>query len=464
MTKTFRTTGPFAAAAAAVLTLSACATGTGGTETETDADFGADTQVAGELSIMGFGASDDVAETRLEATKEAMPEVEVSLVEGDLDIQQFLSAVASGQPPELIYANRDQLGTFASRGAIIPLNSCIDGEGIAIEDFREPAIGQVTFEDRIYGVPEFNQVQIIMANAGLLDDAGVALSDVDGSDWNKVTQASAKLSKNDGGKLSVIGFDSKLPEFLPLWAKANGADLISDDGRTSQLDDPKVVQALEFAVDIYDDQGGFSAVKSFRDSADFFGAGNQFGSDSLGAMPMEQWYVNILNDVSPDASLAFTTVKSKEGQPISFASGSAWAIPAGSANPEAACRFIKTMTATDTWMKAAQARAGARVEEGKPFTGLFTGNAAADEKIKAEFVKPADEAKWDEAINASYEANENSFSLPANPADAEFKTAWLDAVNRVLNGQAKPAESLQQAHKEAQTALDTAWEQWDQKE
>lgn len=214
----------------------------------------------------------------------------------------------------------------------------------------------------------------------------------------------------------------------------------------------------------YDDQGGFSAVKSFRDSADFFGAGNQFASDSLGAMPMEQWYVNILNDVSPDASLAFTTVKSKEGQPISFASGSAWAIPAGSANPEAACRFIKTMTATDIWMKAAQARSDARAEEGKPFTGLFTGNAAADEKIKAEFVKPADEAKWDDAINASYEANENSFSLPANPADAEFKTAWLDAVNRVLNGQAEPAESLQQAQEEAQTALDAAWEQWDQKE
>ena len=41
-----------------------------------------------------------------------------------------------------------------------------------------------------------------------------------------------------------------------------------------------------------------------------------------------------------------------------------------------------------------------------------------------------------------YEANENTFSLPANPADAEFKTAWQDAVNRVLNGQAEPQEAL----------------------
>ncbi|EMY34717.1 extracellular solute-binding protein [Arthrobacter crystallopoietes BAB-32] len=450
--------------AASALLLTACATGTGGSDTASEAEFDPEAEVAGALSVMGFGTNDEIAETRLDLAKEALPEVDISLVEGDLDIQQFLSAVATGEPPELIYANRDQLGTFASRGAIIPLDRCIEGEGISIGDFREPAIAQVTLEDQVYGIPEFNQVQVVMANAGLLEDAGVGLEELDGSNWDSLAAASAKLAKDDGGKLSVIGYDSKLPEFLPLWAKANGADLISANGRTAQLDDPKVVEALEFAVGIYEEQGGFSAVKSFRDSADFFGAGNQFASNSLGAMPMEQWYINILNDVSPDASLAFTPFKAKDGTPLSFASGSAWAIPSGSANPEAACRFIKTMTQTDTWMAAAKARADVRAEEGKPFTGLFTGNATADEQIRSEFVKPVDEAKWDDAINASYEANENSFSLPANPADAEFKTAWLDAVNRVLNGQAEPAESLQQAQQEAQQALDAAWEQWDQRE
>lgn len=452
------------ASAAAALLLTSCATGTGGSGEAGGTEFNPEAEVSGALTVMGFGTNDEIAETRLEAAKKAMPGVEVSLVEGDLDIQQFLSAVATGEPPELIYANRDQLGTFASRGAIIPLDRCIEGEGISLSDFREPAVGQVTLDDQVYGVPEFNQVQVVMANAGLMEDEGVGLDELDGSSWDSLAAASAKIARKDGGKLSVIGFDSKLPEFLPLWAKANGADLISEDGRSAQLDDPKVVEALEFAVQIYKEQGGFSAVKSFRDSADFFGSGNQFASNSLGAMPMEQWYINILNDVSPDASLAFTTFKTTEGKPLSFASGSAWAIPSGSANPEAACRFIRTMTETDTWLAAAKARADKRAEEGKPFTGLFTGNVAADDRIRAEYVKPAGEAKWDDAINASYEANENSFSLPANPADAEFKQTWLDGVNRVLNGQAEPAESLKQAQAEAQQALDAAWEKWSQRE
>lgn len=452
----------FALAAALGLTLSACATGSGGGSGATDPAFDAEAEVSGELNVMGFGANDEIGETRIASAGEALGDVEISLVEGDLDIQQFLSAVASGQPPELIYANRNQLGTFASRGAILPLNDCIESQGIAVDDFRPAAMNQVTFEDEVYGVPEFNQVQILMSNPTLLESAGMSIGDVDGSSWEGIERAAETVTQNDGGDLSVIGFDTKLPEFLPIWARANGADILSEDGRTAQLNDPAVVEALEFAHGVYEQQGGFSAVKAFRDSADFFGSGNQFASNSLGAMPMEQWYVNILNDVSPDASVEFTTVKDREGEPFSYSSGSAWAIPADSGNPEAACRFIAHMTATETWLEAASARADARAEEGKPFTGLFTGNQAADEQIQETFVKTGSDPKWDAAIEASYEANEASFALPANPADAEFETAWQDGVNRVLNGQQEPQAAMDQAQEEAQSALDEAWAAWDE--
>ncbi|GAA3323058.1 ABC transporter substrate-binding protein [Paeniglutamicibacter sulfureus] len=342
----------------------------------------------------------------------------------------------------------------------MPLDQCVSGESIAIGDFRAPAVSQVTFNGQVYGIPEFNQVQILMANRELLEQEGLATEDVDGSNWQAVTDANKKLMKKEGSKPSVIGFDSKLPEFLPLWAKANGADLISADGRTAQLDDPKVVQALEFGVGIYADQGGFGSVKAFRDSADFFGKENQYATSVLGAMPMEQWYVNILNDVSPDAPMAFATFKTTTGQPLSFGSGSAWAIPAAGKNPEAACRYIKTITQTASWLAAAEARATQREKDGKPFTGLFTANQKADEEIKTKYVDSSTDldSPWKEAVAASYEANDASFSLPASPADAQFKQAWLDAVNRVLNGEATPAESLGRAQEEAQRALDEAWQ------
>jgi multiple sugar transport system substrate-binding protein len=447
---------------AMALVLTGCATGSQpDAAAPSDNQFVADAPVEGELNIMGYNAdADEVARTRADLAAETIDPAVVKAVEGELDIQQFLSAVAAGDAPDLIYANRDQLGTFAARKAIMPLDQCITGESIALADFRAPAVSQVTFNDQVYGIPEFNQVQILMANRELLEQAGLTTADLDGSNWQAVTDANKKLMKKEGSKPSVIGFDSKLPEFLPLWAKANGADLISADGRTAQLDDPRVVQALEFGVGIYADQGGFGSVKAFRDSADFFGKGNQFATSVLGAMPMEQWYVNILNDVSPQAPMAFDTFKTTTGQPLSFGSGSAWAIPAAGKNPEAACRYIKTITETSSWLAAAEARATQREEDGKPFTGLFTANQKADEEIKAKYVDSATdlESPWKEAVAASYAANDASFSLPASPADAEFKQAWLDAVNRVLNGDATPAESLGRAQGEAQRALDEAWQ------
>ncbi|CAA9364261.1 MAG: ABC transporter, substrate-binding protein (cluster 1, maltose/g3p/polyamine/iron) [uncultured Nocardioidaceae bacterium] len=440
--------------------LGACAQGTSD-DTSQDSTYDPDAELSGTLGVLGFGGEDEIGQTRLDEAKAALGGVEVKLVKGDLDIQQFLSSVASGKPPEIIYANRNQVGTFAARGAIMPLTDCIEGEGIDTAVFREPALAEVTLEDEVYGIPEFNVVQVVQANQELLDQAGLSVEDVNGSDWDAVAAANEALVKTNGSKLEVIGFDSKLPEFLPLWAKANGADLISADGRTAQLDSPEVVEALEFAVGIYDAQGGFSKVKAYRDSADFFGEGNQFAVGTLGAMPMEQWYVNVLNEVSPDVAMSFDTVRTLEDEPIAYATGSAWAIPKGSANPEAACRFAKAMTATDSWVKAAEARVALREEDGGLFTGLLTGNTEADEEIRA-MIEPSGDETWDAAIEKTYEANDHTFSQPANPAGEEFLTAWQDAVNRVLNGQQAPQEAMTQAQEEAQTVLDEAWSALDE--
>ncbi|MEJ5946653.1 hypothetical protein WDZ17_15245 [Pseudokineococcus basanitobsidens] len=440
-----------------------CATGTGGDGGEA-VDYDADAPVGGELVVAGFGTGDEVGAVRLATAEAAMPDVDVQLVEGDLDVQQFLSAVAADDPPDVIGANRDQIGTLAARGAVVPLDACLEGEGVDTSVYRDSALGQLTLDGALYGVPEFNQVQVVMANQQLLDEAGLTLADVDGSSWEAVGAAAEAMAVREDGDLQVIGYDSKLPEFLPLWAQADGVRLLSDDGRTAHLDDPAVVEALTFAADVYARQGGFSAVKANRDAQDFFGAENQFATGVLGAMPFEQWYLNVLDEVSPDAPVVFGTVKTREGEPVAYTAGSAWAIPAGSGNPQAACRLAVTMTATDTWMAAAQARVDAVEADGRRFTGLLTANTEADERIRTELVEPQDLPEpWASGVDAVYAAEDASFSFAANPADAEFTQAWQDAANRVVNGQMEPQESLERAQQEAQAALDAAWAEWDER-
>ncbi len=447
--------GAWLAGVGTAVLLSGCAVGTGG-GSGADADYDSEAKVGGTLSVMGFGAGDEVATARVDYTTAQLGDVEVDLIEGELDLQQFLSAVATGDPPELVYADRDQIGSLAARGAIRPLDDCVDGEGIDLDAYVPAAVDQVTLDGTVYGIPEFNQVQLTMANSELLQAAGLGIDDVNGSDRDAVTAANEKLMRSDGGTVSVIGFDSKLPEFLPLWVAAGGGSVLSDDGRTAQLDSQEAVDALSWAAGIYDDQGGFSAVKSTRDAADFFGEGNQFASGTLGAMPMEQWYLNVLNDVSPDAPMAFDTVRTTDGEPIAFATGSAWAIPTGSENPEAACRWAKDMTSVEAWRAAAEARLSAREADGKPFTGILTGNTVADEEIRGMVTSGGE--PWDSGVTAMYEANDHTVGLPSNPADAEFKDAMQDAVNRVLEGRESPEDALAKAQQTAQQALDEGWQ------
>ncbi|MBX3066274.1 MAG: extracellular solute-binding protein [Anaerolineae bacterium] len=419
----------------------------------------AQTDVSGSLNVLGFSLPDEIATTRVDAFKAAYPNVQLNITEGSLDEQQFLTSVASGTPPDLVYMDRDLLSTYAVRGAIMPLTECIQNQGIDMSQYREAAVQQVTVNGVVYGIPEFFNIILLIVNEKALQDAGLTLDDVDTSDWNKIADLNNALTKNENGTVTRIGFDPKLPEFLPLWAMANGASLLSDDGKTAQLNDPKVVEALDFAVKLHDAAGGRQSFIAFRDTWDFFGANNQFVADQLGAFPMEQWYVNVLADTTPDAPVAFKPFTDRNGQTISYSTGNAWAIPKGSANPDAACAMMKTMTAPETWEAAAQARADLRTQDGKTNTGVYTANTVADEAIFGDIVKPSGSEKFDNAVEVIRSVQDAAFSIPANPAGAEFRQAWQDAVNRVLNGEQTAQDALDQAQSEAQAALDAAWSQ-----
>lgn len=437
-----------ALAAIGALLLSGCG-GVGGDDG--DGDGGAAT-----LTTMGFGVGDEIASTRVDLADKAIAPSKAKIGSDEFDAQQFLSAVASNNPPDLVYMQRELLGTYAARGTLEPLEDCVAKENVNLDQYRDPALKEVTLDGKLYGLPEFYDNRVLMINDASLTDAGLEPSAVDTGDHAALTQLATQLTKRNGNDLARIGFDPKIPEFLPVWAKANGVDMLSADGTKANLDDPKLVAALEYAVSLINAQGGWGAFKAFRDSFDFFGEKNQFATDQLAAFPMEDWYLNVLADVSPDVALTVAPFTDERGETVDWVTGSAWAIPSASKHKDQACEWIKTMTTSDTWVAAARARADKRKSEGKPFTGVYTGNEVADEKIFGDVVSLSGTPVFDKAVKGVLDAQDSAFSMPCSPAGSEFRTAWQDAVNRVLSGQQSPADAMKQAQQEAQTALDNA--------
>ncbi len=414
---------------------------------------------AGILAVKGFSQGDEVASERVKYTLQNLPGVSVNMTEGSLDMQQFLTSVASGNVPDLIYIDRSQVGTYAGVGAIQPLDDvCVKKQNIDLTQYYTAAINEDTLDGKLYGVPEFFNFETVLVSDNALADAGMKPTDLDLSNWDSIASMSKQVAKVGADKkVTRIGFDPKLPEFLPLWVAASGGTMLSADGKTATLNDPKVIEALKFTSGLIQSQGGFDEFMAFRNTWDFWGAKNEFVSNQVGAFPMEQWYANVLNTNSPDAKITFLPFVDKTKKPVTFATGSAWAIPVGSKNVDAACAFAKLMTSADSWKAAATARKANNDKAGNAFTGVYSGNKLADQIIFGQMMQPTGKPVWDNATKVLVAAQETAIAVPASPASAEFQQAWQDAVNRVLSGKQTVEAAMAQAQTEAQAALDKAW-------
>ncbi|HEY6017588.1 MAG TPA: extracellular solute-binding protein [Gaiellaceae bacterium] len=411
-------------------------------------------KAADTLTIMGFGTGDDVAESRAALAVKAVG-IDVSRPSGGFNDQQFLAAVAAGNVPDLVYLDRQKVGTYAAKGAFIPMTNCIKSQKIDMSQYRKAAMQEITYKGQIYGIPEFYTIRNILVNNDVLDMTKTPISWLNPAKPDKLLAAAKRMVAFDSsGKLTRIGFDPKIPEFFPLWARAYGVAILSKDGLTPHLNDPGAIRALTYTMSLINAQGGWDKFKAFRDTWDFFGSGNQVAKNQIGAWPMEQWYYNVLAGASPNVHITGLQFRNLKNQPVQYETGSAWAIPKGAKHPGAACTWAKTMTSVSTWLAAAKNRAEIRAAKKQPYTGILTANWKADAEIYKGI--PKLNKYFDEAVKKYYDQQRFSVGIPASPASAEFQTAWNDAINRVLAGQQSPAAALNQAQKEAVAAIKAA--------
>jgi hypothetical protein len=131
---------------------------------------------------------------------------------------------------------------------------------------------------------------------------------------------------------------------------------------------------------------------------------------------LEDWYLNVLAEASPEVDISVTPFKDRQGNPLTLRHRRRLGHSQGAKNPDAACRFAKTMTEASTWVAAAKARAEARAKKNLRFTGLYSGNKVADEQVFGEVYKPSGEAKFDDAVQTVLTVQEAAFATPPSPA------------------------------------------------
>jgi multiple sugar transport system substrate-binding protein len=447
---------------AGALMVSAC--GGGGEEGEegagTDAGttgptFG--TNVSGEMSAWGFENADEVGTSRLEYAEQKLSGVTIKMDATAFDAQKFTTRAASGSVPDAVQMDRQYVATYAAQGLIKPLDGCFSAHGVDPRAHYYPSVmDDVTYDGKVWAVPQFYQPPAIMLNKRVMDKAGVTAADIDTSKPDALLAAVGKMYKASDGNPTTLGLDAQPTGQPGLWLLGFGGQLIGEDGAPT-LDNPNNAKAIAFLKQLMDAQGGYAKVKSFTDSFDFFGEKNQFVKDQVGAEVVAQWYVNVLTPYVEDVEISATPFKDVSGQPFAVASGTSFVIPEAAKNPDAACAWMINLTSQEAWMAAGAARAKT-IEKtpGAVNTGLFTGSPAADKAIRDQYVKEGSNAGFNEAIATFYDVVGSGKSFGASPAGQQIQTELQNAMTSALLGSKTPEAALADAQTAAMRAYNQA--------
>ncbi|HET8880179.1 MAG TPA: extracellular solute-binding protein [Arthrobacter sp.] len=450
----FRMTKGAAVLALSVMGLTACGGGSNGAPASS-ADFKKDS--SGTITAWAFDNADDVGKARMAYAGSKLPNVKITMDQTPFDAQKFTTRAASGDVPDVVQMDRAFVATYAAQGLIKPLDGCFKAHDMDPGKQFYPAVTQqVTYQDKVWAVPQFYQPAAIILNQNVLQGAGVSAADIDTSDKSKLLASIGKASKAEGGNPSTLGFDPVAAGQPELWILGQGGRLVDDKGAPA-LDDPANTAALTFLKQIYDAQGGYAKAKSFSDSFDTFGKQNQFVKNQVGAQVDAQWYVNVLAPYSQSLALSAVPFKDKDGKPFTVAGGTSFVIPAGAKNPDAACAWMTSLVTDDAWQAAGDARSQKiAATPGGINTGLFTGSPSADKLIRDKFVKPSGNAGFDETIKTYYDVLPAGKSLGASPAGQTIKTELNNAVASALLGTKAPDKALADAQAAAKRAFDQA--------
>ncbi len=435
--------------ATTLLAAAGCSTGA---QTE-DTTFTKD--AAGELNAWAFDNADDVGKARLDYAAGQLSGVSLKMDATPFDAQKFTTRAASGNVPDVVQMSRSLVATYAAQGLIQPVDKCFSVHDMDPQKQFYPAVTeQVTYKDQIWAVPQFFQPPAIILNKNVMDAAGVTAAQLDTSNQGTLLKAIAKMYKSNNENPSVLGFDPVSTGQPELWLLGNGGRLVDDTGKPA-LDDPNNVKALEYLKAINDAQGGYAKVKSFSDSFDTFGAGNQYVKNQVGAQINAQWYVNVLAPFADQIDISAVPFKNQDGEAFAVADGTAFVIPVGAKNANAACAWMIALVTDEAWKAAGAARAETiAAKPGGINTGLFTGSPSADKLIRDLYVKPSGNAGFDETIATFYEAVEAGKSPGSSPAGQTIKTEVLNAITSTLLGQKTAQKALADAQAASMRAFD----------
>jgi len=347
---------------------------------------------------------------------------------------KMLPATAGGVPPDVSIFDRFLVASYAARGAFLELDEFVKRDGLRGEDFFDAPWAECFYQNRPYAVPYDTDVRVLYYNRRLFREAGLD-PDRPPRTWSELVEYSRKLTRRrPDGRLEQVGYHPVFGNLgaLYLYGWQKGGRFVSEDGRRVTLDDPRLVEALQWLHDFI----ALYGIRNLLTLQTGFGAEaqNPFITGRIAMIVMDVGELSNIQKYGRDLDWSAAPCPyADDGVPATWSGGFSLVIPRGSRHVEGAwalARFILSEPSQRFMATSSNKLPALRAASNDPFF--------------------QQSAFWRLAIREM----QHSHYRPITPVGQVIYTEMQTAVDQVVHDKLSPAEALQVATRESQKVLD----------
>lgn len=183
------------------------------------------------LDFTIWNYAEDIVQDNIELFQQANPGVTVSM--SSFAWPEFhttmVNRFTSNTPTDVTYNGGNWLEEFAAAGWVVPLQDHFDWVA-GYKDLIYPFAWQdMTYQDKVYGLPYYSDTITFMYNQKILEDAGIAAPP---ATWDEVTEQALALKANGMAQPFVYEFSNTLPNVVEAFASmvfGSGGELIDEE-------------------------------------------------------------------------------------------------------------------------------------------------------------------------------------------------------------------------------------------
>lgn len=309
----------------------------------------AESAAAGKVKI-SFALWDEVQkpvfDTLVKQFNEENPdiEVEVQLTPWSQYWTKLDAAAGAKTAPDVFWMNV-YLPKYTDAGIIEPLDSYIEKDGIDKAQWVPSMLELYSDKGVQYGLPKGMDVVVVAYNKRILDKYDVAYPE-EGWSWDDFVAKGAelrdKITEAGGDEYAVaIELDSQQPSYLQLLVE-DGLKIYSDDGLTTDLNDPKAVKAFADLVGLIDEK----ILPEYTVLSDTKGT-DLFISEKAGLLYVGSWKASVLDSASFAENIGLIPLPKRENNNVALG-GISYAISAFSEHKDAAWKLAKFLAGPES--------------------------------------------------------------------------------------------------------------------